>query len=196
MATLPDGRRGQMLALALLAVVLGVLWVAAAAPALGWYQSREALLLRDRTLAARMADVAAALPALERSAAEPARPGGSVRPASAALLPGTSDALAAAALQERLGTLAREHDATLVSSDPLPAQPVGQVRRVALRLVLSARYASLLALLQAMAQDTPTILVDELSLRAPISIASGEPPMEVGMTVSAYRADAQAGPPS
>ncbi len=192
MAALPEGQRGRLLALAVLAGALGVLWVAVAAPALGWFESREALLLRDRTLAARMASVADALPALERAAA--ARP---ARPAGAALLPGGSDALAAAALQERLGTLAREHDATLVSSDPLPAQPAGQVRRVSLRVVLSATYPSLLALLQAMAQDTPTILVDELTLRAPLAVGSGQaPPMEVGLTASAFRAEAPAGPPS
>ena len=36
--TLPDGRRGQTLAIALTLVAAAVFWVAAVAPLIGWYQ--------------------------------------------------------------------------------------------------------------------------------------------------------------
>ena len=40
--TLPEGRRGQALAVALALAAAGLLWFAAAAPLLGWYEARAA----------------------------------------------------------------------------------------------------------------------------------------------------------
>ncbi|MBV8455245.1 MAG: hypothetical protein JO122_01355, partial [Acetobacteraceae bacterium] len=94
---LPTGRRGRALAVALGVLVLLLLWFGIASPILGWYSDRAGALAQRELLASRMARLAVRLPTLAREA-------GNLRagePASDALLPGQSDAVAAAALQER-----------------------------------------------------------------------------------------------
>ncbi len=181
MVTLPEGRRGRALAVALPLLALAVLWLVLAGPALDWFDARADRLGREEALAARMEATAAALPALEREAAATGRPA-----RATALLPGGSDALASAALQERLGALARDNGVALASSEALPARPAGRVRRIALRLVLTAPYPALVALLRGMAEATPTMLVDDLGLRSPGG-AGAEAPLEVALTVSGFR---------
>lgn len=158
---LPTGRRGRALAVASGVLVLLLLWFGIASPILGWYSERgEALAQRDM-LARRMAHLASHLPALEHEAAG-LRAGG---PAPDALLPGQSDAVAAAALQELVHALASHAGTVLLSVEILPAEQIGQFRRIGLRLSLQADLPHFVGLIRLLDQARPRILVSDLEVQ-------------------------------
>jgi general secretion pathway protein M len=187
-ARLPTGRAGQALAVALTLLAALALWEAVAAPLLGWYDSRRDDVREMRALAARMEVRAASLPALRREAALVARSG----PARSALLPGRTDAIAAADLQGRIQDMAQGAGTALSSTEALPARPVGAYRRIALRISFNATLPVLVHLLQSLDGSSPRMLVDDLQLHAsPIVMAqnrAASPPLDATMTVIAFRA--------
>ena len=184
LAALPTGVRGQVLALALTVLAAGAAWLAVAAPLLAWHTDRAERLVQRQTLADRMASVAATLPQLRRQAEG--------LPASAApqpLLQGASDAVAGAALQGQLDRMASEAGIALSSAELLPAEAAGSYRRIAIRLTANGPWPALVALLQAVAQASPRMLVDDLQLQAAPSVTStAAPPVSVTLTVLAFRA--------
>lgn len=196
MQALPTGRAGRVLALALLLGVLALLWASAGSPLLAWYGDRAERLETREMLAGRMAALAATLPALEREAV--AAPGGGPPD----LLDGGTDAVAAAALQERVQDLANRSGARLSSLEVLPAQQKGAYREIGVRVATNAPWPVLVRLLQAMAEGTPRMLVDDLQVRAApviISVAAGagppgarlaEPALDASLAVYAFRAAA------
>jgi general secretion pathway protein M len=158
---LPTGRRGRALAVALGLLVLVLLWFGIASPLLGWYSDRAEALAQREMLASRMARLARRLPALEREA-------GNLRagePGPDALLPGQSDAVAAAALQERVHALASQAGTVLLSVEILPAEQIGQFRRIGLRLSLQADLTHFVGLMRLFEQARPRILVSDLEVQ-------------------------------
>jgi general secretion pathway protein M len=113
-------------------------------------------------------------------------------------LEGTSDAIAAADLQERLQAMAARVGAPLRSAEALPGEAAGAYRRIGVRVSASAQWPALVRLLEAVAQASPRMLVDDLQLRAaPAMLRSGPRPMEASFTVVAFRtaaAQTAAGP--
>lgn len=181
---LPTGRRGQVLAVAIAAVALMVLWFGVVLPLVGWHAARGEAIERQRALAARMEALATSLPALRQRAASLA-----AGPAPQALLEGSSDAVAGAALQEQVQAMAVEAGAPLTSAEALPAEPAGAYRRISLRVALSAPYPVLVHLLAAIADATPRMLVDDLQVQAPpLGLRSVVLPMDATLTVLAFRA--------
>ncbi len=181
---LPSGRRGQVLAVAIAAVALLVLWFGIVLPLAGWHASRAASLERQAVLAGRMEALAASLPALRRRAATLA-----AGPAPQTLLEGASDAVAGAELQEQVQAMAVEAGSPLTSAETLPAEPAGAYRRISLRVSLSAPYQTLVHLLAAVADATPRMLVDDLQIQAPpLGLRSAVLPMDATLTVLAFRA--------
>jgi general secretion pathway protein M len=185
-ATLPTGRAGQWAALGLAVVALLVLWAAVAAPLASWYGDRAEALAGRGALAARMAGLAAELPALERAATQAADAG----PPAGAMLDQPSDAVAGAALQQRVQDIATKAGATLSSAEALAAEAAGGYRRIRLRVSLTARWPVLVAVLQALAgQTAPQMLVDDVQLRsAPVLLDRDDPPLDASFTVVALRA--------
>ena len=182
--SLPTGRRGQALALGLLAITLAVLWLVVVGPLIGWYSERADRLARERVLAARMAEIAASLPLLEQQAT--ARRGTAPKPD--ALLAGNSDALAAAALQERLQAMAQRSGAALSTIEALPPEASGAYRRIKVRATLAAPYPALTQLLRGISTAAPTMLVDDLTMRASFSAAPDQATrLETSFTVIAFR---------
>ena len=157
---LPDGPRGRMLAAGLTLTLMGALWFGVATPLIGWYQDRAEELTQRRALLVRTQAVAETLPELER------RSGGE-HPAPAALLPGATDALAAAAMQSAVQAMAAACGAELASMETLPAEARGGYRRIGLRVSLSASWPVLIELLHTAGQQQPRMLVDDLQFRAP-----------------------------
>lgn len=153
------GRRGQGLAAALLCVVLAVVWLGAIDPLRSWFDDRDALLGRRQALLQRMRDVATTLPSL-RAAAEKAPTQGNIGGTS--MLPGSTDAVAAADLQEQVQRMAANAGVSLTAVETLPSTPTGNWHRVSLRISLNAPWPVLMALLRAI-EDSPThVLVDDI----------------------------------
>lgn len=182
--TLPGGQRGRMLAVALLAVLLGLAWIALGAPLLAWHGERAERLATRQALAQRMEAVAATLPALRREAA-----GETAGPQAQALVEGGSDAIAGAALQTHLGGLASRAGMALSSAEVLPAEAAGSYRRIRLRVSVNGPWPELVRLLQEIAQSTPRILVDDVQMQAGMSVTAGTAqPVGATFTVTAFRA--------
>ncbi|HVB66918.1 MAG TPA: type II secretion system protein GspM [Acetobacteraceae bacterium] len=181
--SLPEGRRGAALALGLLAVAVILVWAGGAAPLLGWYRDRAVRLGEQRMLAAHMAAVAATLPAMQ-AAARHAR----AAPPREALLSGSSDAVAAAALQGTVEGITRDAGANLSSVTILPGEPAGAWRRIGLRLDVHAPFAVIVQLLRTMLRAAPPMVVDDLSMAGPALGTPGEPrTIDAAFTVYAFR---------
>lgn len=181
-AALPSGRTGRVLALGLTLAVAALAWEAAGHPLVEWYGERAERIEERDTLARRMAALAATLPELRRDAARRGAP-------APELLEGTTDAVAAATLQERVGDMAVRSGVTPSSLEVLPARQNGPYREIGVRVALTAPWPVLVRLLQAVADASPRLLVDDLQLRAP-PVAGGvaEPPLDASLAVLAFRA--------
>lgn len=184
-SALPTGRPGRILALGIAVAIPAVLWLGVGAPLVQWHAERGAALGERRELARHMEDLMAEIPELQRRATqEPSAVGAD------SLLAGDSDAIAAAALQEKVQAIAADTGATISSAEIVPAQESGSYRRIGLRIAVYARvWSSLVRLLQGMEQATPKMLIGEMELRAmPTRAADVDTPISATLTVLAYRA--------
>ena len=182
---LPAGRPGQLLAVALLLATAALAWSSVAEPLIGLYASRSDSLAQRATLARRMAQVAADLPALQQASSRSAAAG----PPPAALVGGGTDAVAGATLQQLTQDMAARAGATLSSSETLPAEQAGAYRRIAVRVALSAPWPVLVGLLRSIQEASPGMLVDDLQLHGTRQIeGTGELPMDASLTVLGFRA--------
>ena len=182
--SLPEGQRGQALAVAVSVLVLAVAWLALGQPLVSLYADRADALERRTALAARMAAIAASLPDLKRAAAAQA---GDAAPTSATL-EGASDALAGAALQSLVEAMSTSAGGKLTSTEALPAEQVGAYRRIALRVAVDASWPVLTRLIQAIERATPRMFVDDVQIHAqPAAEATREPPLDISFTVLAFR---------
>lgn len=160
--TLPEGGRGQALALALTLGLAAALAAGALPPLIGWYDARAAEVARRAALERHLADLAAATPKLRRALALRRVPGA----APAILLPGNSDAIAGAALQSLVQTLAKAAGTSLASAEILPARPAGAWRRIGLRIAFTAPYPVLVGLMARLAEARPSLLIGGFALHA------------------------------
>ena len=183
MMALPTGRRGQLLAMAVTLLAALLIWFGCIAPALGWYAARRDYLEQQQALAARMRAVASTAPALQRILDNAA----SAAPAPTAVLEGASDAIAGATLQQAVQDMAAKAGASISSAELLPAEPVGSFRRISLHVSVNGPWTVLMALLGAIAQATPRMLVDDLSLRESLALGQADVhPLAAGFTVIAF----------
>ena len=167
--TLPTGRRGQGLAVALLVLALALLWLGVVSPAYGWFADRADLLQRRQVLAARSAVVAASVPALQRQVAE-----SGTEPRSA-LLEGGTEAIASAVLQQRLQEMSDRADVRLTSAEVLAAEASGPYRRIRVRAAVTGTWPRLVALLADVDRGAPRMLVDELQFGASRTVTVDQP---------------------
>lgn len=153
---------GRLLALAILAGLFLIGWLAAVQPLLerfGGYRETvaqaEEQLPRLRALAAMAPSLAAELKRIERD------PGARTRQ-----LTGANDALAAADLQNRLGRIATANGVVLRSTQILPPEEEEGFRRIAVRVALEGDTKALLKILYGL-ESAPTLLfADNLEVRA------------------------------
>lgn len=184
MSALPEGVRGQMLALALTVTALGVVWAACLQPLIDLHASRAAALEQRRLLLQHMTVLAATLPELQQQSSGEAAP-------TAALLNGQSDAIAGAALQTEVQRMATGAGAELNSMEMLPGERRGTYQRIGLRVTTAAQWPVLIELLRAIEQGSPRMLVDDLQLRAPpIEMRASNQPISAAFTVLAFRSAA------
>jgi hypothetical protein len=179
---LPEGSRGRLLALALTAIVLAVVWLVCVQPLMEWHAERADALEQRRALLQRMNALLATLPELQRQSSGEHAP-------AAALLAGASDALAGAALQSSAQGMATAAGAELSSMEILNAEQRGAYRRIGLRVSTAAPWPVLVELLRAVEQGTPRMLIDDLQLRAPpVEVRAAATPISAAFTILAYRA--------
>jgi general secretion pathway protein M len=180
-AILPEGRRGQIVAVAaplclILAVIIGILW-----PAWRWYDGRQQLLAAGQEQIAEILAQKNMLPELRQEAHAAA-----LAPAATqVLLAGQSDAIAAANLESDLAGLAATSGATLTSTEVLPARISGGLRQVSVSAEVTASWPALTDLLVAIETARPRMIVDGLIIR---SGAFGPPgtSLQASFSVSAF----------
>jgi hypothetical protein len=158
---LPEGAIGQVLALAIAALVLVIFYLAILSPIFDFYGAREDLLDQRVAMAGRYETLAHALPALRVADKKWLdQSGGEL------LLGGSSDALASAALQSVIKSLADDAGANISSSEMLQPLANGNFRRVGVRVVLSGDLKHVAAVLRGVETSRPVLSVGDFSLRA------------------------------
>ncbi len=155
---MPTGRTGQLLALAILCLVLGGVYLLLVSPILDLYSQREATLADRRMLAPRLSAAAAELPELRVRLAE-LQAAATTRKIA---LDGASDAIAAANLQSRIEELATSAGATIGSTEGLAAENRGGYRRIGLRLAITGDYDAIVKLLGAIETAAPPLILSNL----------------------------------
>jgi general secretion pathway protein M len=186
---LPEGRRGQALAVALVLILAAFLWLGVVTPLAGWYQTRSEELASQRSLLAQLSARSAELPRLRRWLA--ASRSAAAPPDS--LLTGDSDAIAAATLQGVIQDMAAGAGAALSSEEVLPVVQLGGLRQIGLRLSVSGQWPVLISLLQAIDGSDLRLLVDDLELHSVADQGPGEgaaaahPPLAASFVVMAFR---------
>jgi general secretion pathway protein M len=167
---LPDGVRGRILALGLLAVLLALLWTAVISPLFDWYAARAETIAERRGILAHATGLAETLPALRQAAG---RVGAG--PPKTALLDGKSDAIAAAGLQGMVQDMAATAGISLASAETLPGEPCGSYRRIGVRIAFVADWPVFVVLLQAIETNRIRLLVDDLQLHAVAQVGPNGP---------------------
>ncbi|HEV8680320.1 MAG TPA: type II secretion system protein GspM [Stellaceae bacterium] len=149
-------------ALLLLAAVLAVAYVWIVEPIAAAYANTEAAIADTRDLVERYDRLAAARASLEAQLAAIEQ-----KPDTAAYyLSGATDALAAASLQARVTALVEGSGATLLSIQTLTSTEDRGLRRVAIRLQMTAEIAPLVRVLHGLESGIPLLFVDNLELQS------------------------------
>jgi hypothetical protein len=188
-----NGRRGQALAAAIAAGGVFVIWFGIVDPARSWFSDREVLLDQRQELLARMRGLASTLPALRATSANKRDEG---TKAATIMLPGDSDAVAAADLQERVQKMATDAGASLQAVETLPPAPTaGRWHKIALRINLNASWPVLMELVRSVEQSPTRVLIEDVHFRSPVAVARPTPmPIQASMVVYGFRpADTGAG---
>ncbi len=182
---LPEGRAGQVTAVALTGAGMLLAWFGLIAPILSWYGAQAQQLATTRLLLAHERALIATLPLLRRQIGAQHHDGA----ARSALLAGGSDAVAGAALQGDVQALAAQRGITLDSAEILSTSVIGDFRRIPLRISLTTDYPKLIALLGAIEAASPRMLVDDVSLHATgLPDPGRDLPIRASFTISAFRA--------
>ena len=183
--SLPTGHQGRLLALLLLLVVLGAVYLVVAAPLLELYAGREAVVENKGMLVPRLRAAAEELPELRARIAQLRATAG----ARKVTLDGSSDAIAAANLQSHIEELAASVGVTIGSTESLPVEVRGGYRAIGLRYTLSGPYESLVKLIAKLEAATPPLVIDTLHihgvLRRPGTPAAGA--LDAGLDVYGFR---------
>ncbi len=185
-AVLPTGPRGRLLAMGLLLVALATIYALAVVPLLDFYSERAAAAESKRAFLAKLTIVAGELPALRQRVAEIRRAADSKKLS----LPGTSDAVASAALQGHIEELAAG-GVTIGSTESLPAKTQATFHRIGLQLVLSSPYEGLVKFLGKLETTTPPLVVDNLQVHSfqRRQGAAPVPTLDASLEVYGFRAD-------
>lgn len=183
---LPEGRRGQFLAVALLSLALLVLWIAVVAPLAGFFMQRSARIDLNRETIARMTYLQDILPHLRRTASH-------LPDTAPGLIDGASDAIASATLQDHLARLAAAAGTEIGSSETLTPTTEKGTRRIGLHITLLAPYPALVAFIGAVERASPAMIIDGLHLHAPEDDNAGGA-MTCDMSIFAFRHETAAIP--
>ena len=178
------GRSGQALAVGCGLLGLGLVWLGAVAPLWSWHADRQAVLEQRQAVLAHMQGLAAGLPALRAAPAN--RQGGE---AEDGMLPGATDALAAAALQEAVQKMATAAGASLTAVETLPSTTeADRWHKVSLRISLNAPWPVLMSLVRAVGRSPSRIFIAEVHFHSPAVVAHpSNLPIQASMVLYGFR---------
>lgn len=161
MSNLPDGLLGKVLALAIVAFLLLAVRVAVVGPLLAAYDGGQQRLQERLDLVARLKRSAGDLPRLRAAVAawRDENHGDDL------LLAGSSDTVAAAALQTALKALVEQGGAKLSSAEVLPPDTVDRFRKVGIRVSFSGDLSLVSSVLGGIESSHPVIFLDNLDIR-------------------------------
>ena len=189
--TWPTGPRGRALALGLTGVAVAAVWLAVGAPLLDSYDGWSEANARRADYARAMLVVTRKLPELREAAAQRGPD------TTAALLVGDTDAVAGAALDGSVGTMANAAGAQIASSEVLPSEAAGGYRRIALRVNVGGSWPVLIKLLQQLSRASPRIFVDDIEVHAqPVGDKERVLPIDTTLTLVGFRNPAGGGKPA
>lgn len=183
------GWRGQALALGVGLIALLIVWFGAIDPIRTWFEDRQVRLEQRQTLLLHMQDLAASLPAL-RSVSADRRADGAASDAATLLgtLPGATDAVAAADLQERVQAMAAAAGANLTAVETLPATAAGGWHKVGLRISLNASWPVLMELVRAIERSPARIFIDDTHFHSPVVVSRpASLPIQASMMLYGFR---------
>jgi hypothetical protein len=179
---LPEGRRGQVIAVAaplcvLLAIIAGILF-----PAWRWYDRRQQHLAAGQRQIAEILARERELPQLRQQAAALQASGD-----TQVLLAGPTDAIAAANLQSDLAALAASAGASLTSTEMLPPRTSGALRQVGISLDVTADWPALTDLLVAIERASPRMRIDALTINSSDAFGPPGATLQASFSVLAFR---------
>jgi hypothetical protein len=172
-----------VLAVAVTLLAAALIWLGAVAPLLRWNAELAQTRAEREVLADHMRALADSLPSLRQRAA-----GAATAAASTAIIPGETDAVAAAALQGKLQEMAGKAGITLSSVEQLQADAVGGQRRIGLRVVLSGRWPVLIGFMQTIDSATPRMLIDDVQIQRGPLLLGADNPLNASFAVYGFRA--------
>jgi hypothetical protein len=152
----------RALALALLVAVVAAAYYAIAQPLIDTYATDRAAIVERRDVLLRYQRAAQELPARQQELA-------ALNQAQAkadGFLEGASDTLIAAQIQNRVKALANAAKTELKSSQALPAETAGKLKRIAVRSQISTTTAGLLAIVHDLEAQSPSLFLDNVTLQA------------------------------
>lgn len=160
---------GRAIALAILAAIVGIVYLAVVAPIIATYAndqreiaSLQLTLARYQAVAGKRDERQAVLATLERRRAR-----------GEGLLKGSNDMLIAATIQNRIKTLVGAGNGSLKSTQILPDAVDGKLRRVAVRGLIAITLPGLVQVFYELESATPYIFLDNVDIRPRVDMRRG-----------------------
>ncbi len=173
----------RVLALALLGAVVAGLYLLVARPVTEQHQRYRDSIAQSQSLLGQYRRLGASLPALQSQIAELDRR----RNAAGTHLRGASDALVAAELQTRVKLAVESHGGRLTSTQILAAKDESELRRIGMRVQMTATIEVLHQIFYQLESSKPLIFLDNIDIRTrraarPRRRRSGSTPADVAAT--------------
>lgn len=164
----------RALAVAILIAILAVIYYGVVQPLIDTRTADRAAIAERREVLLRYQRAGQALPARQQQLAALKQ----AQSKADGFLEGTSDTLIAAQIQNRVKSLADGAKTELKSSQVLPAEADGKVKRIAIRDQISATTAGLLAIFHDIEAQTPLLFLDNVTLQVrPITLRDRDGPV-------------------
>ena len=148
-------------AVAILVAIVAAIYYAVAQPLIDTHAADNAEIAQQQEALRRYQRAAQEMTARQKElvavSQEHAKAGG--------FLEGSSDTLIAAQIQNRVKMLANGAKSEVRSSQVLPTEPDGKLKRIAIREQISATTAGLLAIFHDLEAQSPSLFLDNVTLR-------------------------------
>lgn len=152
----------RALAVTILVAAIAAIYYVVAQPLIDAYTANRTAVAERREVLVRYRRTAREFPARQHELA--ALKQGQAK--TDGFLEGTSDTLIATQIQNRVKTLANAAKTELKSSQVLPAEPDGKLKRIAIRSQISTTTAGLLAIFHDLEAQSPSLFLDNVTLQA------------------------------